>query len=88
MQLDGSAGIERCRELKFVGRSYRVAIERCPQQSDLDGLRTIEICQAYRNFLDGLRSCRDCLKTVFQEEKNTNMNAIKHAIQLKIQTTF
>ena len=24
--------------------------------------------------------CRDCLKTVFSEKKNTNMNAIKHVI--------
>ena len=27
-------------------------------------------------------------KTVFQEENNTDMNAIKQAIQPKIQTTF
>ena len=34
------------------------------------------------------RSCRDCLKTVFQEEKNTDMNVIKHATQPRIQTIF
>ena len=33
-------------------------------------------------------SCRDYLKTVFQEEKNTDMNAIKHATKPKIETTF
>ena len=33
-------------------------------------------------------NCRDCLKTVFQEEKNTDLNAIKHATQPKIQTAF
>ena len=31
-----------------------------------------------------LRRCRDCLKTVFQKGKNTDMNAIKHATQIKI----
>ena len=31
---------------------------------------------------------RAYLKTVFQEEKNTDMNAIKHAIKLMIQITF
>ena len=34
------------------------------------------------------RSYRDCLKTVFQEEKNIDMNAIKHETQPMIQTTF
>ena len=34
------------------------------------------------------RNCRDYLKTVFQEEKNTDMNAIKHATKPKIETTF
>ena len=34
------------------------------------------------------RRCRDCLKTVFQEMKNTDMNAIKHATQPRIQTSF
>ena len=33
-------------------------------------------------------SCQDYLKIVFQEEKNTDMNAIKHALQPQIQTTF
>ena len=32
--------------------------------------------------------CRDCLKTIFQEGKNTDMNAIKHATQRRIQSTF
>ena len=30
------------------------------------------------------RRCQDCLKTVLQEGKNTNMNAIKHTTQPKI----
>ena len=33
-------------------------------------------------------SYRDCLKVVFQEEKNIDMNAINHATQPRIQTTF
>ena len=33
------------------------------------------------------RRCRDCLKTVFKEGKNIDMNAIKHVTQPKIQTT-
>ena len=35
-----------------------------------------------------LTRCRDCLKIVFQEGKNTDMNAIKHATQPRIQSTF
>ena len=35
-----------------------------------------------------LRRCRDCLKTVFQKGKNTDINAIKHATQPRIQTTI
>ena len=34
------------------------------------------------------RSCRDCLKTIFQEEKNTDMNAIKHATQTRSKQHF
>ena len=34
------------------------------------------------------KRCQDSLKTVFQEGKNTDMNAIKHANQPKIQSTF
>ena len=36
----------------------------------------------------GIERCRDCFKMVFQEGKNTDMNAIKHATQPRIQTTF
>ena len=40
----------------------------------------------------GIERCRGtveiALKIVFKEEKNTDMNAIKHATQPKIQTTF
>ena len=34
------------------------------------------------------RSYQDCLNQFFKEEKNTDMNAIKHATQPKIQTIF
>ena len=34
------------------------------------------------------RICQGCFKTVFQEDKNTDMNAIKHATQLKIKQHF
>ena len=36
------------------------AIERCPQQFDLNGLR---IYRTYRNLLDGLRSCQAAIET-------------------------
>ena len=110
-----------------LSRSYREAIERCPQQSDLDGSGSY---QAYRNSLNGSRNCRapiepdsqkprwieiaitaiekrssrgliDSLaiercweaveiaqKQFFKKKKYTNMNAIKHATQPKIQITF
>ena len=41
--------------------------------------------------LDGqlaIESCRDVQKQFFKEEKNTDMNAIKHATQPKIQSAF
>ena len=63
MQLDGPRGVESHRELKIARRKYRGAIKRCPQQSDLDGSR---IYQAYRNFLDGLKSCRAAIDTDYQ----------------------
>ena len=40
MIINGSKGVESCRELKFARRSYWGAIERCPQQSDLDGSKS------------------------------------------------
>ena len=43
IEISVSRWIERCRELlrfKMARRSYRGAIERCPQQCDLDGLRS------------------------------------------------
>ena len=45
---------------------------------------------AIRNSLRArqIARCRDCLKTVFQEGNNTDMNAIKHATQPRIQKTF
>ena len=43
IEISVSRWIERCRELsrfKMARRSYQAAIERCPQQCDLDGLRS------------------------------------------------
>ena len=43
IEISVSRWIERCRELlrfKMARRSYRGAIERCPQQCDLDGSRS------------------------------------------------
>ena len=40
--LDGSKGVERCRALILNRWSCRGAIERCPQQSDLDGSRSYQ----------------------------------------------
>ena len=34
------------------------------------------------------RSCRDCLKRVFQEEKNTDMNTIKHTNNQRFKQHF
>ena len=112
---------------KGLSRSYQGAIKRCPQQSDLNGSR---IYRAYKNFLDGSRSCQIAIETnsqktrwnkiaittiekgssrgsrdnlaiercqkaieiaqkqFFKDEENTDMNAIKHATQPKIQTSF
>ena len=42
MILDGLKGVERCRALILDRWSYRGAIERCPQQSDLDGSRSYQ----------------------------------------------
>ena len=103
------------------------AIERCPQQSDLDGSsnyqesieltktslidreaidpdsqkpRWIEIAitaiekRSLRGSIDSLaiERCREAVKITqkqfCKEEKNTNMNAIKHTTQPKIQTSF
>ena len=49
---------------------------------------SIEI--AIRNSLRArqIARCQGCIKTVFQEGKNTDMNVIKHATQLRIQSTF
>ena len=42
MILDGLKGVERCRALILDRWSYRGAIKRCPQQSDLDGSRSYQ----------------------------------------------
>ena len=67
-----------------VSRSIHLAIERCRDcdkkqlKSSIDKL--------------GVERCRGAveiaIKTAFQEEKNTDMNAIKYATQPRIQTTF
>ena len=65
-------------------RSIHLAIERC-QDCDKKKLKSsidkphVERCR---------RAVEIALKTVFQEGKNTDMNAIKHAMQPKIQKTF
>ena len=50
----------------------------------------IAIKKKLKSSIDSLavERCRDCLKTVFQEEKNTDMNTIKHVTQPRIQKTF
>ena len=42
-KLNGSRGIKRCRTLIFKRCSYREAIKRCQQQSDLDGSRSYPV---------------------------------------------
>ena len=48
----GAWWIERCQALIFAKWSYQGAIERCPQQSDLNGSRSY---RAYKNFLNRSR---------------------------------
>ena len=67
-----------------VSRSIHLAIERCrdcnkKQLKSLIDKPSIERCQGAVDIAQ---------KQFFNEEKNTDMNAIKHAIQPKIQTIF
>ena len=73
-------GIKELSKGQELSRSIHLAIKRC-QDCDKKQLKSS---------IDkpGIERCRDCLKIVFQEEKNTDMNAIKHATQPMIQTTF
>ena len=76
--------VEKVSSKQKVSRWIEVAIERY-RECDKKQLKSFDKQPRCREVS---RSCRDCLKTVFQEEKNTDMNAIKNAIQPMIQTTF
>ena len=96
-KLSNSRQIKRCREVSsfkgFDKCSYRAGVQ---GKKNLDGSRicwgAAERTKSFSidqpSYRQVSKSCRDCLKQFFKEEKNTNMNAIKHATQPRIQTTF
>ena len=63
-----------------IFQSIHLAIERC-QDCDKNQLKS-------STDKPGVERCRGCFKTIFQEGKNIDLNAIKHATQRRIQTTF
>ena len=77
-------GIEELSRGQELFQSIHLAIERC-QDCDKKQLKS-------STERLGIERCRGAveiaLKTVFQEEKNRDMHAIKHATQQIIQTTF
>ena len=90
MLVRGSQSIERCRNAIEPTSMDREAIEdpgtfSINPPSYWEG---VEI--AIKNSIRArqISRCRDCLKTVFQEGKNTDMNAIKLATQPRTQWTF
>ena len=66
--------IEETKTFSMDREAIEIAIKK-KLKSSIDSLAVEEVS----------KSCRDCLKTVFQEEKNTDMNTIKHATQPTIQ---
>ena len=76
--------IENLSSIQKISRWVKVAIESY-QECDKKRLKGLN---RQHNYQKVSRSYQDCLKTVFQEQKNTSMNVIKHASQPKIQTTF
>ena len=92
--LDRSRGVEMLssqpRWIEKLSRSYRgdrsflnrstMLLRRC-RNCNKKQLKSLTDSQVSRR-------CRDYLKTVFQEGKNTDMNVIKHATQPTIQSTF
>ena len=63
-----------------LSQLIHLAIERC-QDCDKNQLKS-------PTDKPGVERCRGCFKTIFQEGKNIDLNAIKHATQRRIQTTF
>ena len=89
-------GVEEKRHQQMkLSRSCRGTIQQKLKRSSIDPPTVeiaieIEIRNSLRSQQIGQvsRRCRGCLKTIFQEAKHTDMNAIKHATQLMIQSTF
>ena len=82
--------LKEARSIPQLSRSYRGSKRNLDQSTQLS--RSYRDCdkRKMKSSIDSQvsRRCRDCLKTVFQEGKNTDMNAIKHATQPRIQTAF
>ena len=76
--------IEDPKSLSINPPSYREFVEIAIRNN----LRARQIVRCQRGVEEVSRRCRDWLKIVFQEGKNTDMNAIKHAPQPRIQSTF
>ena len=72
-------------------RRCQVAIETNSQKPQWIEITITDIKKrSLRGLMDSLvaERCRDCSKQFFQRRENIDMNAIKHATQPKIQTTF
>ena len=94
------AAIQRCPQQKEARRIQEILSIYRGDKNFLDGSKSYRNCDkkklkssidkpsAKRCVKELSRSCQDCSKTVFQGEKNTDMNAIKHATQPRIQTTI
>ena len=87
MHAKKSQSIERCREV--IENLEEISIDPPSCRGDIKiAIRGSEELDRKARCRDVSRSCRDCLKIVFQEGKNTDMNAIKHTTQLRIQSIF
>ena len=73
-------GIKELSRKQEISQSIHLTIERCRDCDEKQHMISIDKL--------GIERCRDCLKTVFQERKNTDMNAIKHVTQPRIQSTL
>ena len=76
IKLDRLKGVERCRDLKCMkklSKSYLGSVERCPQQKDLDGLRSY---QASRKFLEGSSNYRKAIENAIKRNWKSSINSL------------
>ena len=94
--LDRQLSYKRCPQLKDFNGSRQLSsiqkvsrwikqLSRSYRECDKKQMKGLDRQPSYQEVSS---SYRDCLKTVFQEEKNIYINAIKHATQPNIQTAF